>query len=146
MFQNLAMRFLLAVHVLKTHHVPGICYHDLREKSFDVGGIPPAITDSRITWHVGDVEQESPNLEIVTGPKIILFDLDIYEPTLFAWNMLCPYLSSGDLRYFDEGFDQDDRRVINENVHLDLELIVIGFTHTAIAYKMGRRLRNEIPK
>ena len=29
---------------------------DLKEQAFDAGGIPPAITDPRITRHVGDVE------------------------------------------------------------------------------------------
>lgn len=103
----------------------------------------PPITDTRVIWHVGDVEQELPKLEIVSGPKIVLFDLDIYEPTLFAWKTLSPYLSSGDLLYFDEGFDEDERRVINENVRLDFELTVVGITHTAIAFKLGQRLRNQ---
>ena len=118
-------------------------WRDLEEKSFDAGGIPPPITDTRVIWHVGDVEQELPKLEIVSGPKIVLFDLDIYEPTLFAWKTLSPYLSSGDLLYFDEGFDEDERRVINENVRLDFELTVVGITHTAIAFKLGQRLRNQ---
>ena len=121
-------------------------WRDLEEKAFDAGGIAPALPDPRITWHIGDVEQELPKLEIVAGPKIILFDLDIYEPTLFAWTTLSPHLSSGDLLYFDEGFDQDERRVINEQVRLDFELFVVGFTHTAIAFKLGERLRNETPK
>jgi hypothetical protein len=51
------------------------------------------MTDHRITWHVGDVELELPKLGIVAGPKIVLFDLDLYEPTLFAWKTLRPYLS-----------------------------------------------------
>ena len=118
-------------------------WRDLEQSSFDAGGIPPAITDPRVTWHVGDVEQELPKLEITHGPKIVLFDLDIYEPTLFAWTVLSPGLSPGDLLFFDEGFDQDERRVINENVRLDFELTVIGFTHTAIAFKLGNRLERQ---
>ena len=121
-------------------------WRELEKKFFDAGGIPSAITDNRIIWHVGDVEQELPKVEIVAGPKIVLFDLDIYEPTLFAWKTLCPCLSTGDLLYFDEGFDQDERRVINENVRLDFELTVTGITHSAIAFKLGRRLSNETPR
>ena len=117
-------------------------WRDLKEQAFDAGGNAPAMTDPRIIWHVGDVEQELPKLGIADGPKIVLFDLDIYEPTLFAWKMLCPFLSFGDLIYFDEGFDQDERRVIDENVRMDFELTVVGITHTAIAFKLGKRLRN----
>jgi len=116
-------------------------WRDLEQSSFDAGGIPPAIADPRVTWYVGDVEQELPKLEITPGPKIVLFDLDIYEPTLFAWTVLSPRLSPGDLLFFDEGFDQDERRVINENVRLDFELTVIGITHTAIAFRLGNRLK-----
>jgi hypothetical protein len=116
-------------------------WRDLEQSSFGTGGIPPAVTDPRVAWHVGDVEQELPKLEITPGPKIVLFDLDIYEPTLFAWTMLSPHLSPGDLIFFDEGFDQDERRVINESVRLDFELNVVGITHTAIAFKLGNRLR-----
>lgn len=52
-------------------------WRDLEQSSFDASGIPPAITDPRVTWHVGDVELELPKLEITPGPKIVLFDLDI---------------------------------------------------------------------
>ena len=58
-------------------------------------------------------------------------------------NSSSPITSSGDLLYFDEGFDEDERRVINENVRLDFELTVVGITHSAIAFKLGQRLRNE---
>lgn len=116
-------------------------WRDLEQSAFDAGGIPPAIEDRRVTWYIGDVEQELPKLAITPGPKIVLFDLDIYEPTFFAWTVLSPLLSPGDLIYFDEGFDQDERRVINERVRLDFELNVIGITHSAIAFKLGSRIK-----
>lgn len=64
----------------------------------------------------------------------------MYEPTKFAWSYLLPYLHPGDLVYFDEAHDCDERRVITENVQKHFELETIGFTHTAIAFKLGRRI------
>lgn len=115
-------------------------WRDLDENSFYAGGVAPDIKDSRVTWHIGDVEDKLPLLEIQSGPKMILFDLDIYEPTNFAWVLLKSSLNSGDLIYFDEGYDRDERRVIDENVRKDFEVSVIGMTHTAIAFKLGNRL------
>ena len=115
-------------------------WRDLQENTFDAGGKTPEILDSRISWHVGDVEECLPQATVGAGPKIIFFDLDLYEPTLFAWEYLKKDLRSGDLIYFDESFDSDERLIINQNVRHDFELTVIGFTHSAIAFKLGTRL------
>jgi hypothetical protein len=48
--------------------------------------------------------------------KLILFDLDICEPTAIAWNALSSALRPGDLLYFDGAFDRDERRVLGEMV------------------------------
>jgi hypothetical protein len=94
-------------------------WRDRPAGTFSEGGQPPAISDSRLRWHVGDVEQTLPQFdrsEIATGSRLVLFDLDIYEPTITAWTWLRPSLCSGDYLYFDEAFDQDERRVIEEAV------------------------------
>lgn len=91
--------------------------HD--EGAFDAGGTPPAIDDARATWHIGDVEDTVLELdldEVATGSRLILFDLDLYEPTLVAWNVLGPLLKPGDVLYFDEAIDDDERRILNEEL------------------------------
>jgi hypothetical protein len=116
-------------------------WRHLPEGAFDASGFPPAIQDPRVTWHIGSVEEQLPKMRILSGPKIILFDLDIYEPTIFAWNLLSPILSQGDIVYFDEAFDQDERRVVIEGVCMDFDLSVIGFTHSSIAFQLGSRIK-----
>jgi len=100
----------------------------------------PAINDRRLVWHVGDVEEELPKVEKVPTPKLILFDLDLYEPTHYAWKYLVENLKIGDLIYFDEAFDTDERRVITEDVLSEFNVHVIGFTHSAIAFKLEERI------
>lgn len=46
----------------------------------------------------------------------------------------------GDLIYFDEAFDLDERQVIKQNVLKEFEVEVVGFTHTAIAFKLRSRV------
>lgn len=115
-------------------------WRDLNQSTFNANGVPPQIEDSRVVWHVGDVENELPKATIVPTRKLVLFDLDLYEPTAFAWNYLAPYLTTGDLLYFDEGFDNDERRVINEFVFSTFSVSIVGATHTAIAFRINERL------
>ena len=115
-------------------------WRGLEAQAFDAGGKPPRINDPRVVWHVGDVESQLPLLTISKTPKLILFDLDLYEPTAFAWNYLSESLEPGDLIYFDEAFDEDERRVINELVVEDFKVSVIGVTHSAIALELGERI------
>jgi hypothetical protein len=115
-------------------------WRDLNSGAFDAKGQAPAISDGRIVWHVGDVEEELPKVELGTRPKLIFFDLDLYEPTHFAWNWLSPEMNEGDLIYFDEAFDRDERQVIKQNVLKEFDVEVVGFTHSAIAFKLGSRV------
>ena len=41
---------------------------------------------------------------------------------------------------FDEAYDFDERRVITDNVQKHFALETVGFTHTAIAFKLGQRI------
>lgn len=115
-------------------------WRHLPVNAFEANGRPPEIDDPRVVWFIGNVEDQLPTVKIESGPKLIIFDLDVYEPTVFAWRFLCPYLHSGDLVYFDEAYDFDERRVITENVQKHFKLETIGFTHTAIAFKLGGRI------
>jgi hypothetical protein len=115
-------------------------WRDLPMNAFEANGRPPEIKDPRVTWFVGNVEDQLPTAKIESGPNLIIFDLDVYEPTEFAWCFLFPHLHPGDLVYFDEAYDFDERRVITDNVQKHFALETVGFTHTAIAFKLGQRI------
>lgn len=115
-------------------------WRDLPMNAFEANGRPPEIEDPRVTWFVGNVEDQLPKVKIEFGPNLIIFDLDVYEPTEFAWSFLLPHLHPGDLVYFDEAYDSDERRVITDNVQKHFALETVGFTHTAIAFKLGLRI------
>jgi hypothetical protein len=87
---------------------------------FDAKGLPPVFsTDSRIVWHVGDVANTIQFLQI--DPErdyslIVFFDFDLFEPSLVAWNKVVPALKVDDILYFDEAFDSEERRLLNDYV------------------------------
>jgi hypothetical protein len=51
--------------------------------------------------------------EIKKAQIFVLFDLDIFEPTKHVWDLVRPVLKSGDIVFFDEAFDWDERLVLN---------------------------------
>lgn len=103
---------------------------------FDAGGNTPQIDDERISWHVGDLEKTLPSVPTGAGQKFLIFDLDIYEPSAFAWNHLRDSLSPGDLLYFDEAFDDDERRLLNEHILADVEVEIIAATPLALGLRV----------
>ena len=110
-------------------------WRDLGEGSFSNNGLPPAITDRRIKWHIGDIEDTFDTTTIDSGTNIYVFDLDLYEPSKFAWDALKSKLSSGDILYFDEAFDADERRLIREEI-LKNNIKLVGWTPLALALKV----------
>ena len=103
--------------------------------AFDADGRTPDIDDSRATWHVGDVEDRLKDLTLdrdETRQLVILFDLDIFEPSLAAWEYLRASLRQGDLLYFDEAFDADERRLLNEYILPAGKYECVGATSTGL--------------
>jgi hypothetical protein len=79
-------------------------------------GKVPNIDDFKFKFHVGLIEQTLLKIDVDLGiRKFIIFDLDLYSPTLFALNSIISQLDSGDIIYFDEAFDSEERIVINEH-------------------------------
>lgn len=105
------------------------------EGAFDNGGQPPAINDPRVHWHVGDVQDTLKEIDVTRSGErwLILFDLDIYEPTAYAWKKLAEHLRPGDVIYFDEPCDHDERRVLDELVLPSIQCEPIGVTAAALA-------------
>jgi hypothetical protein len=98
--------------------------------AFGAGGAPPDITDPRITWHVGRVEETLPAAEIDFEPPLcVLFDLDLYEPSALALDWLAGRLKRGDLLYFDEAYDPwHERRLLDEFLDAGHRVRTVGST------------------
>lgn len=95
-------------------------WRDLEQGTFSANGQSPSLVDERIKWHVGDVEEtirdfkfsdEGTESNII---KLIIFDLDIFEPSLIAWEHIKLSLKPGDIIYLDEAYDSDERKLIIE--------------------------------
>lgn len=110
-------------------------WRDLGEGSFSSNGLPPAINDRRIKWHIGDIENTFDTTTIDSGTNIYIFDLDLYGPSKFVWDAMKNKLSSGDILYFDEAFDADERRLIREEI-LKNNFKLVGWTPLALALKV----------
>ena len=111
-------------------------WRELDKGHFNNEGKPPEISDQRISWHVGNVEETLPSVKLTSNPKIIFFDLDLYDPTLFAWTILKDDLNSKDIIYFDEAFDHDERKVLIEEVLPKFKLKLLGYTPYALALQI----------
>jgi hypothetical protein len=109
--------------------------------AFDAGGEPPAINDERVRWHVGDVQDTLGAVDLVAARDaqwLVLFDLDIYEPTAFAWEVISAYLRPGDIMYLDEAADRDERRVLDEMILPSIDCDPVGATAIALGLAITR--------
>jgi hypothetical protein len=114
------------------------------ENYFDNNGVPPVIDDERVTFHVGFVENTINNLDkniLMKEALIVLFDLDLYHPSLDSYLYLKPTLKVGDILYFDEAFDSDERKIIENQVLKDFLLKPVGHTALAICFTI-EQVRN----
>jgi len=111
-------------------------WRNLDEGYFDAQGRPPTIDDRRVTWHVGDVEDNLNDLDLdrtIPFHLVVLFDFDIYEPSAAAWEYLRDSLRPGDVLYFDEAFDAEERWLLNQQVLPAGEFAFVGATTQALA-------------
>lgn len=114
--------------------------------AFDAGGEPPAISDERVQWHVGDVEDTLATVDLAAARHaqwLVLFDLDIYEPTAFAWEVVSDYLRPGDLIYLDEALDRDERRVLDEMILPSIGCEPVGTTPVALGLVVTRPVHGD---
>jgi hypothetical protein len=114
-------------------------WRDLKAGYFDAGGEPPSIDDPRVVWKVGDVSltvRELDLTDLASRRALVLFDLDLFEPTQSVWKHIRHSLKPGDVLYFDEAYDIDERRVLDECVLRDFEVEVIGSTSMALCLKL----------
>ncbi len=117
-------------------------FRDWPPGTFSADGNVPAIDDPRLVWHVGWVEDTLPELELgrVPGERwLVLFDLDLYAPSKFAWDLLCDHLLPGDLVYFDEAYDMNERRLLDEDVLTFGKFEFVGANTQGLALRLVAR-------
>jgi len=110
-------------------------WRELPENYFDNGGIPPYIPDSRVIWHKGLVQETLNDRFFLnsTRTSFHIFDLDLFEPSLFVWQTIRDFLRAGDILYFDEAFDDAERSLIHKYVLPFGKFRYLGSTITSLA-------------
>lgn len=111
--------------------------------AFSNNGKAPSIDDLRITWHIGFAEEriKEINLDSLTKqPLLLIFDLDLEQPTREIIQYMIRSIKPGDLIYFDEAFDFGERQVIMDYVIPKFELEVLGTTPLAILFRVANIL------
>jgi hypothetical protein len=100
-------------------------WRNLAQGTFSSNGIPPKISDSRLQWIVGNVQRtfrtDFPMRN--TSQNILLFDFDLYEPTLHAYltSQKLNLLQVGSILYFDEAYDPAEMQIIQHQLLADYE-------------------------
>lgn len=113
--------------------------------AFHANGKPPAISDSRLVWHIGRVEETFSGDILRSLPtrtngktkRVFIFDLDLFEPTRYVLEQVFPQLQDGDILYFDEAADWDERRALLETMDkYSIPLELLGATPIAMALQV----------
>jgi len=100
-------------------------------------GRVPQIANENFVFYKGLVQETFPATFIASNiPKILIFDLDLYEPTLFVWKLVLNSLNSGDILYFDEAFDKDERVILENYVLNSIRYSVLGFSVLGLVLKV----------
>jgi hypothetical protein len=104
--------------------------------SFTNKGLVPAIFNEKLNWYVGLVEENFVGFTHLSCRKVIFFDLDLYEPTLFVMRIILESLKLGDYLYFDEGFDLNEFKIIEEYVMKRFEVRLVGTNFQAVCFQI----------
>ena len=102
-------------------------------------GNVPAINDKRVNFHVGNVSEtikvlNSKNLK--SSNLLVLFDLDLLEPSLASYQYLKPSLKINDVLVFDEAFDVGERTLISDYLLRDFDCKSLGHTAYAVSLQI----------
>jgi hypothetical protein len=114
-------------------------WRDLPAGHFDANGSPPDLDDPRVEWHIGDIQDRLPEVDLTRSDDeqwLVLFDLDVYEPSRFAWELIESHLRPGDLLYFDEAYDRDERHLLEHFVLPSRRFRLVGSTPMALGLQI----------
>ena len=109
------------------------------QNTFSNLGNAPAINDKRVNFHVGNVSETIKVLnskDLKSSNLLVLFDLDLLEPSLASYQYLKPSLKINDVLVFDEAFDLGERTLINDYLLRDFECKSLGHTAYAISLQI----------
>jgi len=114
-------------------------WRGLPANAMSTNGETPNIVGEDIHFHKGLIQETINRVDFKSSlKKVFIFDMDLYEPTLFALKYVFSDIDEGDIIYFDEAFDSDER-VIIENYFLDFfEFEVIGASVFGLAFKIRK--------
>ena len=111
---------------------------DLPKGAFSTDGEPPQISSNLVSWQIGLIEETCEKirgLNFLDKNFVIVFDFDLYSATKIAWDVIADYLKPGDIIYFDEAYEFDEEKIIDEILESKrFELEVIGYTTMGIAF------------
>ena len=57
---------------------------------------------------------------------------------MHAYSIIKPYLKAGDVLYFDEARDADERRLLQEYIMKDFTLVLISASYSNVAFSIVR--------
>lgn len=113
---------------------------DLPKGAFSTNGTPPRIANTLVRWHIGNIEQTCERIrefDFLDKNFLVIFDFDLYDATKAAWDVIKNYLKPGDIVYFDEAYEADEAKIINEiNSSKRISLRAFGFTTMGIAFEV----------
>jgi hypothetical protein len=105
--------------------------------AFSNNGKTPNLAGNNIFFHKGLIQETIDKVSFKSNfTKIFIFDFDLYQPTLFALKYCLAEINQGDILYFDEAFDSDERAIIENYVIGILEFDVIGSSPFGLALKI----------
>ncbi len=109
------------------------------KNTFSNHGNAPVFYDKRVNFHIGNVSETIKvlnNEDLKTSNLIVLFDLDLLEPSLASYQFLKTSLKINDILFFDEAFDLGERTLINDYLLRDFDCKSLGHTAYAISLQV----------
>jgi len=122
-----------------TFHGLPAAWGDLPKGAFSTNGEPPEIKNPIVKWHIGLIEDtclQIHSLDHLDKKFLVIFDFDLYSATKSAWREISKFLKPGDIIYFDEAYESDEERIIDEINLSGQQLEILGYTVMGVAYKI----------
>jgi hypothetical protein len=119
-------------------------WRDLPKGAYTNGGEVPASKFQQVVFVKGRVEETLKNFQLQrkdSDKVLVLFDLDLYEPSLFSYLAIRSSLLPGDLLYFDQAFDHGERKIILDYLLNDFEVELLGYTYFSCIFKITQSLK-----
>jgi len=105
--------------------------------AFSSNSETPKIVGENIYFHKGLIQDTISQVDFHSSlMKIFIFDFDLHEPTLFALKYVFSEIKQGDIVYFDEAFDTDERVIIEHYFVDKFEFEVIGASPFGLVFKV----------